>query len=189
MSPCDHRLHIGHTLGRAGLIGLSHPQKVVSTSPATFDSYLRFKSLFCKPLDIMKDPSSQRLKTHCFSMQLICSRDTRSKHSSLFRLVSKVHLSGSTFIFFFLSLAWKAFSTGKIAASFCSHCIDPRWRKLQVQMPHESLCSLFPRVSVAGRQWLDVWLWVELLQQMAKLEGSSSVAVQRETWAKRDAQT
>lgn len=126
-------------LGLPGLIGLSHTQKVVSTSPAAFDSYLRFKSLFCKPLDIMKDPSSQRLKTHCFSTQLICSRDTRSKHSSLFRLVSKVHLSGSTFIFFPPLLHEKPFQWGKLNLLFVAIASIPDGENSKFRC-HMSLC-------------------------------------------------
>lgn len=132
-------------LGLAGLLGLSHPQKVVSTSPATFDSYLRFKSLFSKPLDIMKDPSSQRLKTHCFSTQFICSKDTRSKHSSLFRLVSKVHLSGSTFIFFPLSLLHeKPFQQGKLQLLFVAIASIPDGEnsKFRCHMSRCVPCSL-----------------------------------------------
>lgn len=155
----------------SGFIGLSHPQKVVSTSPTTFDSDRRFKS--GEPLDITKDPSRQRLKTNALLLnathwsQRHMKQENTALYSGQFPKFTFLPQSSS---FFFPLLHEKPFSSKEN----CS-CLLQSLHRSQMEKNSSSDATetfVFPVPWGACCRKCD-W-WVELSQQMDKLEGCKS---------------
>lgn len=184
VSLCDHGLRIYHSSLLSGFIGLSHPQNVVSTSPTTFDSFLHFKSLFCEPLDITKDPSSQRQKTNVVLLNTTHESQRHKKQARLsiqeFPKFTFLTQSPSLFLFH----AKPSSSKEK-----CSRFLQPLHRSQIEKNPSSDTTEAFVFPVPWGACCRKCDWWVELLQQMAKPEGckllaiSPAVAVWRASWA------
>jgi hypothetical protein len=141
MSLCDHRLHIYHSSLAEWLHWPVTPSEGCFHISNHLWFWLTFQVRWASghyQRSKQTETENKRATSECNA--LVPETHEAREYGSLFRTVSKVHLSASVFIFFFPPLAWKAlFKQGKLQLPFAVITSIPDGEKFKLRC-HRNLC-------------------------------------------------